>query len=77
VQKWNENRDIAKNVPLFEPRKLKMDKKLERIFRYCKKRSTSADKTRFQGIVVSALTAAFKKNGETQIKIKIRILSGG
>jgi len=40
VQKWNENRDIAKNVPLFGHRKLKIGAKVERKSRYCKKRST-------------------------------------
>jgi len=38
-----------------------MGEKMERKSRYYKKRSTSADKTGFQGIVVSVLTATFQK----------------
>jgi len=40
AEKWNENRDIAKNVPLFGLGRLEIGAKMERKSRYCKKRST-------------------------------------
>jgi len=39
-EKVERNHDIAKNVPLFGHRKLKIGAKMERKSRYCKKRST-------------------------------------
>jgi len=39
---------------------------------YYEKSSTSVDKARFQGIIVSVLTVAFfLKKGETQIKFRL------
>ena len=64
MKNWNENQDIAKNVPLFGCTKLKIGAKVERKLRYCEKRSTSADKAGFQGILVSVLTVAFQKKGK-------------